>query len=281
MKFPAGTDGGIISNPQDESFIRDLMSFVGAIEIETGAGHGFILTENGKLISAYFRSDDGVFKGKEALSHMTLDSGGNDDQTFSLRRYDPVEFAQAGRISQDEHLLLAGPVPASPSEAQPASPAKAQPAPRPVARHTTRPVIQQVSQPDAEPAARQVAEPVHAAPASSVPPEYLDETKLRKILSQPGVIAVSAFFEGFPVQSMGDADFEHVAASAEDFMRAGLKISQEMKTGNLDQLILETANNKFIIAPCGDLYICIFTTAEAQLGLIRVVLKSIQKEING
>jgi len=40
---------------------------------------------------------------------------GNDDQTFSLRRYDPVEFAQAVRISQDEHLLLAGPVPASPS----------------------------------------------------------------------------------------------------------------------------------------------------------------------
>jgi len=254
MKFPAGTDGGIISNPQDEGFIRDLMAFVGAIEIETGAGHGFILTENGKLISAYFRSDDGVFKGKEALSHMTLDSGGNDDQTFSLRRYDPGEFAQAVRISREEHLLLSGAVPATPEPQAPLQPAQQPPAG--TVTHT-------------------------ASQGSSVPPEYLDETKLRKILSQPGVIAVSAFFEGFPVQSMGDADFEHVAASAEDFMRAGLKISQEMKTGNLDQLILETANNKFIIAPCGDLYLCIFTTAEAQLGLIRVVLKSIQKEITG
>jgi predicted regulator of Ras-like GTPase activity (Roadblock/LC7/MglB family) len=255
MKFPAGTDGGIISNPQDEGFIRDLMAFVGAIEIETGSGHGFILTENGKLISAYFRSDEGVFRGKEALSHMTLDSGGNDDQTFSLRRYDTGEFAKAVTISRDEHLLLAGPSPVKPAGT---SPAPQTPQPPPV----------------------QAGMPVTAT-GSPVPPEYLDETKLRKILSQPGVIAVSAFFEGFPVQSMGEADFEHVAASAEDFMRAGLKISQEMKTGNLDQLILETANNKFIIAPCGDLYLCIFTTAEAQLGLIRVVLKSIQKEING
>jgi len=255
MKFPAGTDGGIISNPQDEGFIRDLMAFVGAIEIETGAGHGFILTENGKLVSAYFRSDEGVFRGKEALSHMTLDSGGNDDQTFSLRRYDPREFAQAVSISRDEHLLLSGAAPAAPAE-PPAAPHPAQ-------------------QPPAGPGTPA------AAPGSPVPPQYLDETKLRKILSQPGVIAVSAFFEGFPVQSMGDADFEHVAASAEDFMRAGMKIAQEMKTGNLDQLILETASNKFIIAPCGDLYLCIFTTAESQLGLIRVVLKSIQKEITG
>lgn len=54
-----------------------------------------------------------------------------------------------------------------------------------------------------------------------------------------------------------------------------------MMIGNLDQLILETSTNKFIIAPCGDLYLCIFTRADAQLGLIRVVLKSIQREIAG
>jgi predicted regulator of Ras-like GTPase activity (Roadblock/LC7/MglB family) len=267
MKFPAGTDGGIISNPQDEGFIRDLMAFVGAIEIETGSGHGFILTENGKLISAYFRSDDGVFRGKDALSHMTLDSGGNDDQSFSLRRYNAADFSLAVRISGEEHLLLAGPGPVPPAEAPP-SPGPGQPVPGTVA-------------PQSPPPPPVAAVAGKTAPASPVPPEYLDEARLRKIISQPGVIAVSAFFEGFPVQSIGDADFEHVAASAEDFMRAGMKIAQEMKTGDLDQLILETANNKFIIAPCGDLYLCIFTTAEAQLGLIRVVLKSIQKEITG
>lgn len=218
------------------------MRFCGAIEITTGTGHGFILTDNGRLISAYFRDGDGVFRGKDALSHMTLDSDGSDStQTFSLHTYNPEEFAQAIRISREEKLLLAEVTPAS------------EPAPV-MAEHTEK---------------------------AAVPPELLDESKLRKILSQPGVIAVSAFFEGFPVQSLGDADFEHVAASAEDFARAGTKIAQEMNIGNLDQLILETPSNKFIIAPCGDLYLCIFTRADAQLGLIRVVLKSIQKEIAG
>ncbi|MDD4136722.1 MAG: roadblock/LC7 domain-containing protein [Methanoregula sp.] len=239
MKFPAGTDGGTISNPQDEGFIRELMSFVGAIEIETGSGHGFILTEYGKLIAAYFRSDQGIFRGKEALTHMTLDSNGVEEQTFNLRVYNPSEFTLAVRISGEEKLLLSDMPTASSGE----TPAK------------------------------------RATPV--VPSDLLDETRLRKIISQPGVIAVSAFFEGFPVLSMGNEDFEHVAASAEDFWRAGMKIAQEMKIGNLDQLILETAQNKFIIAPCGDLHLCIFTTAEAQLGLIRVVLKSIQKEITG
>jgi predicted regulator of Ras-like GTPase activity (Roadblock/LC7/MglB family) len=246
MKFPAGTDGGTVSNPQDEGFIRELMSFVGAIEIETGSGHGFILTEKGTLIAAYFSSDQGTFKGKQALNHMTLDSDGTEEQTFSLRRYNPSEFSLAVRISGEEKLLLTD-VPAAAHQEAPEEPA----AP---AKTTSSPVV---------------------------PSDLLDETRLRKIISQPGVIAVSAFFEGFPVLSIGDEDFEHVAASAEDFWRAGMKIAQEMKIGSPDQLILETAQNKFIIAPCGDLHLCIFTTAEAQLGLIRVVLKSIQKEITG
>ena len=61
-------------------------------------------------------------------------------------------------------------------------------------------------------------------------------------------------------------------------MRAGVKIAQDMNAGPLEQMILETAENKFIIAPCGDLFLCIFTTADTRLGLIRVVLKSIQSE---
>jgi|WetSurMetagenome_2_1015567.scaffolds.fasta_scaffold15977_7 predicted regulator of Ras-like GTPase activity (Roadblock/LC7/MglB family) len=262
MKFPAGTDGGTVSSLQDETFIRQLMFFIGAIEIRTGSGHGFILTENGKLIAAYFRSPDSAFKGKAAISRMTTDSGGSGEQTFRLRKYTPSEFSLAVRISGEEHLLIVDPVPA------PAGPETATPSPAPAEREAVAPP------PAPEPA-------VKAGPAAPVLPEHLDETRLRKILSQPGVIAVSAFFEGFPVQSIGEGDFEHVAASAEDFMRAGTKIAQEMKIGDLNQLILETAQNKFIIAPCGDLYLCILTAADAQLGLIRVVLKSIQKEIAG
>jgi predicted regulator of Ras-like GTPase activity (Roadblock/LC7/MglB family) len=243
MKFPAGTHGGTISNPQDEGFIQDLMAFCGAIEITTGAGHGFILTNNSRLVSAYFRAGNQVFRGRDALSHMTLDTDGADaSQSFDLHGYNPDEFAQAVQISREEKLLLAE-IPAPPAPTAPG-----------------------VKRTDG---------------GVAVPREILDESKLQKILSQPGVIAVSAFFEGFPVKSIGDADFEHVAASAEDFARAGTKIAQEMDIGNLDQLILETPSNKFIIAPCGDLYLCIFTRSDAQLGLIRVVLKSIQKEIAG
>ena len=105
-----------------------------------------------------------------------------------------------------------------------------------------------------------------------------NEAWLLKIRNQPGVIAVSAFFEGFPVQSVGDEDFEHVAALAEDFMRAGAKVACELGIGEVDQLILETSQNKCIIAPCGDLSLCILTKADAQLGLIRVLLQGIQKE---
>jgi predicted regulator of Ras-like GTPase activity (Roadblock/LC7/MglB family) len=234
MRLPAGTDGGTITNPQEEGLIPYLMAFCGAIEIETGAGHGFILTENGKLIAAYFKSGEDISRGKDALSYLMKDSPENgSQQTFNLRKYSNEEFAQALTIAQDEELLISA-------------------------------------------ASRKKEK---TAPSGIGLPVLLDAGKLEKIVNQPGVIAVSAFFEGFPVQSIGDADFEHVAALAEDLMRAGAKIAQEMKVGTLDQLILETAENKFIIAPCGDLFLCVFTTSDAQLGLIRVVLKSIQAEI--
>ena len=95
---------------------------------------------------------------------------------------------------------------------------------------------------------------------------------------QPGVIAVSAFSEGFSVQSLGEADFDQVAAMAEDLLRAGIKIAGDMKIGLIDQIILETDSGKIIIAPYGDLYLCVFTGPDVNLGLIRVVLKSIQSD---
>ncbi len=42
--------------------------------------------------------------------------------------------------------------------------------------------------------------------------EILDENALKKIKNLAGVIAVAAVFEGFSIQCIGDADFEHVAA---------------------------------------------------------------------
>ena len=107
-------------------------------------------------------------------------------------------------------------------------------------------------------------------------PDRLDERILRKVLVQPGVIAVSAFSEGFSVQSLGEADFDQVAAMAEDLLRAGIKIAKDMNIGLVDQIILETGFGKIIIAPYGDLFLCVYTRPDVNLGLIRVVLKSLQ-----
>jgi predicted regulator of Ras-like GTPase activity (Roadblock/LC7/MglB family) len=102
---------------------------------------------------------------------------------------------------------------------------------------------------------------------------------LEKIKKQPGVLAVSAFHEGFAVQSTGSADFEQVAAVAEDLLRTGKKIAGDLAIDPLNQLILETPHGKFIIAPYGDINICIFTEADANLGLIRMAIHNIQSEI--
>jgi predicted regulator of Ras-like GTPase activity (Roadblock/LC7/MglB family) len=237
MKFPAGTDRGIVTNPLDEDFIRELQTFRGACQIETEAGHGFIVIDNGSQVAAYYRAGEEVFLGCAALQYITIPPAEDREITeLRLREYDEHEFSLALQIAKYEHLIC----------------------------NTGESLV-----PEKE--------------GSSIPgksPALLDERMLQKILTIPGVIAVSAFFEGFPVQSLGDADFEHVAVSAEDFMRSGTKIAREMGVGDLEQLILETATSKFIIAPCGDLYLCIFATSDAQLGLIRVVLTSILSEMS-
>jgi predicted regulator of Ras-like GTPase activity (Roadblock/LC7/MglB family) len=107
-------------------------------------------------------------------------------------------------------------------------------------------------------------------------PDALDPALLERLKELPGVLVVSAFFEGFAVQSIGEADFDQVAALAEDLLRAGMKVASNMRIGLFDQLLLETTAGKFIIAPYGDLYLCVFTRANANLGLIRIALRSMQ-----
>ena len=115
---------------------------------------------------------------------------------------------------------------------------------------------------------------------ASLPVEYetplTDDEKLDRILRQPGVIAVSSFYEGFPVNSRGNGDFEHVAAIAEDLLRAGANISDDLEIGLLEQIILETPEGKCILAPFGDLFLVVLTTTRANLGLIRLAIKGVQ-----
>lgn len=103
-----------------------------------------------------------------------------------------------------------------------------------------------------------------------------EDEKLQRILRQPGVIAVSSFYEGFPINSQGDGDFEHVAAIAEDLLRAGAKISDDLEIGILEQIILETPEGKCILAPFGDLFLVALTSTDANLGLIRLAMKGVQ-----
>ena len=96
------------------------------------------------------------------------------------------------------------------------------------------------------------------------------------MLRQPGVLAIIAFDEGFTVKSIGKGDFEQVAAIAEDFLRAGEKITSDMKMGVLNQITLEGREKKCIIAPYGDLFLCLITTSDANLGLIRLAIRHLQ-----
>ena len=104
----------------------------------------------------------------------------------------------------------------------------------------------------------------------------LSRDGLEQIARQPGVVAVSVFHEGFPLQSLGSADFEQVAAIAEDLLRAGTRITGDMEMGHLSQMILETPAGKLIIAPYGDLALCILAEPDANLGLIRLSIRGVQ-----
>mgnify|MGYP001176844009 CR=1 FL=1 len=242
MRLPAGTVEGIITNPEKEGLFQYLTTFRGLIETETPSGHGFIIIDKGKLVAAYFKNTQGIFRGEPALAPLQMDSASGfiSPQTFNVRKYTEEEFSRAVQISHEEGLFI----------------------------HEIAPP------PDRD------RDDLTVDKMAEIP-EPFDETKLKKIKNLAGVIAVAAFYEGFSIQCIGDADFEHVAASAEDLMRAGTRIARDLKIGSLDQMILETDENKFIVAPCGDLYLCVFTTADAHLGLIRVVLKNIQSEISG
>lgn len=238
MKLPAGREGGVIINPQKEGMLEHLMTFTGAIEIDTGGGRGFLLTRNGELLAAYFRDNQSVYRGASAIGNLVSAPGkSGQQQSFIMRTYDEEDFAAALALCSGNQLLVERTAPAA------------------------EPVL--------EPAEEMPADKPHGRTS-------IDKATLSRITEQPGVIAVSAFYEGFPVQSLGTADFEHVAARAEDLLRAGTAISRDMNLGTTSQLILETDENKFIIAPCGDLFLCIIARADAPLGLIRVIIKSIQ-----
>jgi len=242
MRLPAGTVEGIITNPHKEGLRQYLLTFRGLVEAETLSGHGFILNDNGKLVGAYFKDSEGFFRGKSALLHMVMESTGSFD---SPQTFNIRKYTEAEFTRAVQLCVEEG-----------------------LVINESVPLLDSHDFDEKTDDISEIA-------------EILDENTLKKIKNLAGVIAVAAVFEGFSIQCIGNVDFEHVAASAEDLVRAGAKIARDLNIGSLDQMILETNENKFIVAPCGDLFLCVFTTADAHLGLIRVVLKNIQSEISG
>jgi predicted regulator of Ras-like GTPase activity (Roadblock/LC7/MglB family) len=115
--------------------------------------------------------------------------------------------------------------------------------------------------------------------AAKSPDEVLSQQTLENVLRQPGVKAVSLFFEGFALQSAGDADFEQVAALSEDLVRSANQITADLDMESASQLILETPQGKLIISPVGDLFICVVAETDSQLGLIRLVIQTIKHDL--
>jgi len=72
MRLPAGTVEESVTNPQKDGLLQYLTTFRGLLEIKTGTGHGFILNDFGKLVGAYFKNNNTIFRGKAALYHMTM-----------------------------------------------------------------------------------------------------------------------------------------------------------------------------------------------------------------
>ena len=190
MKLPAGRQEGVVIDPKKEDVIQYLKVFRGAIEITTIRGKGFILIRDGELIAAFFEDKESVYRADAAVRYI-MDNPANDgdshhQQHFVMRSYNEEEYAESLKICTQGRLLM---------ESLPME-------------KSTPPLSHKSQEHSLD----------HTSPR-------VDESILNKLMCQPGVIAVSAFYEGFPVLSLGEADFEHVAARAEDFVRTGTENS--------------------------------------------------------
>lgn len=100
---------------------------------------------------------------------------------------------------------------------------------------------------------------------------------LSSIVSQEGVTAAALVADGFPVYQAGKhVDFEHVAVTTEDMIRAGARIASELQLGVTGQIILETSQNKVIIAQVEDMLLCVLARPEVSLGMVRLIIKNAQ-----
>lgn len=221
-------------------------AFQAIVRIHSEDGEGFVLSDEGNPVAAGYQDASHELKGNAALEYLSA----RPFLSSELNRYSPEEYALALSWCNETDCLIGGKEIMEPEIEEP-------------------PSLVEFHQPE------EISEPETEAPPPRATVPELDEESLNLVLSQPGVVAVSAFYEGFAVHSAGAADFERIAAISEDLLRASSRIAGDMEMGGLDQIILETPGGKLIIAPFGDLSICVLASANANLGLVRLALRSL------
>jgi predicted regulator of Ras-like GTPase activity (Roadblock/LC7/MglB family) len=126
----------------------------------------------------------------------------------------------------------------------------------------------------------QKTEVIEEAPAAPEPSRISYDVLLATVTQLPGVMAAALVLDGLPIYQLGrHVDFEHIAVATEDMVRSGTKIATELQLGSTEQIILETPSNKVVIAPFNDMFLCVLTAAEANLGLIRLSIKNAQNSM--
>ncbi len=105
--------------------------------------------------------------------------------------------------------------------------------------------------------------------------ETLGHLLMGRIISLPGVRAVSIFGRGRSLLSVGNTDLDSLVLSAEDILDAAKRISTVIPTGPLLHLILQVPAGNVIITPYFNEYLCIFTDPKVNLGQVRKILKEI------
>ncbi len=118
------------------------------------------------------------------------------------------------------------------------------------------------------------------APAAPEPKRISYDVLLATVIRLPGVVAAALVVDGLPIYQQGQqVDFEHIAGATEDMVRSGARIAGELQLGSADQIILETPSNKVVIAPLNDMFLCVLTSADANLGLVRLSIRNAQNHM--
>ncbi len=95
-----------------------------------------------------------------------------------------------------------------------------------------------------------------------------------KLLNLDGVTSVAFFYDGLPVETIGElSDHEHISAMSEEMVRSGIKIAKELGIGDFEMLILETKNNKLLFFSFGDAAAVILIDPTSTLNLTELELR--------